>query len=303
MILLPEGLAAKLREILKSLGDTSRWEGVSMVSGGSINHAAQLNTLQRSYFLKWNGDPLPNMFSIEAESLAYLASKRVVNVPEVFAWEEKTQQTPAFILMEWVAENDSRPSSLQQQILGEQLACLHQISSSEYDEKFGLWFDNYIGSNRQINAWNTDWITFFREARLIPQLDLAERNGRMDHSRRKKLERLISKLHVYINPGSLRPSLLHGDLWGGNVVSGRNNQPYLIDPAIYFGDREADLAFTELFGGFSPGFYRAYQEVWPLESGYSDRKNLYNLYHLLNHLNLFGESYGSAVDSILNKYS
>jgi fructosamine-3-kinase len=245
----------------------------------------------------------PGMFEKEAESLNYLGSKKVVNIPSVYFWDDKADENPAYIVMEWVGTEDQRAGLIQQGQLGEELANLHKITSDEFGMQFGLWFDNYIGSTVQINPWTNDWIHFFRDARLLPQIELAVKHGKMNPLRRRKLDKLVDKLDGLIGGISHVPSLLHGDLWGGNVVAGKNQLPYLIDPAIYYGDREADLAFTELFGGFSKEFYDAYQSNWPLEPGYSERKNIYNLYHLLNHLNLFGESYGGSVDSILNRYA
>ena len=133
-------------------------------------------------------------------------------------------------------------------------------------------------------------------------MELARRNGVLNATRASMLERVMSRLAEWIDEGTCAPSLLHGDLWGGNFLIGSNGEPVLIDPAVYYGEREAEIAFTELFGGFGSKFYAAYKSTWPLAHGYADRRDLYNLYHLLNHLNLFGEGYGASVDSILQRF-
>jgi fructosamine-3-kinase len=149
----------------------------------------------------------------------------------------------------------------------------------------------------------SSWRTFFRERRLGFQAELARRHGLLAGERARRLERLMERLDSWIDDGIVQPALLHGDLWGGNFIVGLGGLPALIDPAVCYGDREADLAFTTLFGGFPERFYRAYYEAWPLPAGWQERRDLYNLYHLLNHLNLFGESYGGAVDATLRRYA
>ena len=161
--------------------------------------------------------------------------------------------------------------------------------------------DNYIGSTPQVNGWLDDWLAFFRERRLRPQMELAARNGHLPAGRRRALEGFMGRLDELLGGVPRRPALLHGDLWGGNMIADPSGQPVLIDPAVYYGDREADLAMTALFGGFSSAFYAAYNEVYPLADGWRERFRIYNLYHLLNHLNLFGEGYGAQVDAVIGK--
>jgi fructosamine-3-kinase len=155
----------------------------------------------------------------------------------------------------------------------------------------------------QPNGWMASWPEFFRERRLRIQGELARRNGRLEGQRARQLERLLDRLDTWLGDHAPRPALLHGDLWGGNVLIGPGGAPALIDPAVFYGDREAELAYTALFGGFPDAFYRAYDETWPLPAGWRERRELYNLYHLLNHLNHFGESYGAEVDSVLRRYA
>jgi fructosamine-3-kinase len=200
-------------------------------------------------------------------------------------------------VLEWIEARGSKSGAAE--ALGEQLAQQHRTPG----EAYGLDHDNYLGSNQQINQPTSSWIEFFRDRRLGFQTELAQRNGYLTARRAARLERLIARLANWIDESICMPSLLHGDLWGGNFLAGPNGEPVLIDPAVYYGDREAEMAFTELFGGFGTKFYAAYNAAWPLAPGYADRRDLYNLYHLLNHLNLFGEGYGGSVDAILQRYA
>ncbi|MDH5513031.1 MAG: fructosamine kinase family protein, partial [Gammaproteobacteria bacterium] len=176
--------------------------------------------------------------------------------------------------------------------LGRELAQMHRATQKQ----FGWRHDNTIGSTPQINTPASDWVGFWREHRLGFQLELAARNGR---NLMRRGERLLADLGNFFRTYHPEPSLLHGDLWGGNVGA-TEGQPVIFDPAVYYGDREADLAMTELFGGFSARFYQAYQEAWPLDTGYKVRKTLYNLYHVLNHFNLFGGGYASQAERMMD---
>jgi fructosamine-3-kinase len=227
--------------------------------------------------------------------LELLASAEALRIPTVLAHSETTGDHPAFIVMEWLGRGASTTSVVE--ALGQGLAAQHRVTS----EIFGLEYDNFCGSNTQINTPANDWVVFFGERRLGYQMELAGRRDKLPGGRGNRLEKLITQLGNWL-PSYPPASLLHGDLWGGNWLVTAAGEPALIDPAVYYGHREAELAFTELFGGFSSTFYQAYQSTWPLEPGYEERKPLYNLYHLLNHLNLFGESYGGGVDSILQRY-
>ncbi len=294
MTSLPSPLSIALDQALLEIGDPGPVVEIRSQGGGCINHASQVVTRNNQYFLKWNPQPLPNMFTTEAQGLRLLAAEKTIRAPAVIKAQEAQSGVPAFILLEWI----DRCSSFDQKICGQQLAQLHMNSDSP---QYGLDHDNYIGSTPQYNARHAEWVSFFRDQRLQPQIDLAQRNGRCSNARRQKLERLITHLEEWIAGIPHKPSLLHGDLWGGNVIADEKSNPVLIDPAVYYGDREADLAFTQMFGGFSQAFYQAYQEIYPLEPGYQDRFEIYNIYHILNHLNLFGESYGSSLDSVLRR--
>ncbi len=262
--------------------------------GGCINHGGEVKTQSgQSYFIKWNdAQKFPGMFVAERQGLERLASANAIRVPKVvqtFAhgpWQ--------VIIMEYIRR--ARPSARYWDLLGEQLAALHRHTSSS----FGLDEDNYIGSLPQLNSRKKNWTEFFINNRLEIQLRLAAQQGKADVHLRKRFEKLYQRLDE-IFP-SEPPSLLHGDLWSGNLITDENGQPCLIDPAVYYGHREADLAFTQLFGGFDERFYKAYHACFPLQPGFNQRAGVYNLYPLLVHVNLFGGGYLSSVKNVLSRY-
>ncbi|MDO9086874.1 MAG: fructosamine kinase family protein [Anaerolineaceae bacterium] len=294
MTSLPIALENTLKQILAGISDPGPVMQIKSVGGGCINHASQVVTERNRYFLKWNPQPHPNMFTTEAQGLQMLAAVDTIRVPSVIKFQEAEQNLPAFILLEWIEHS----TSFDQKLCGQQLAQLHLNSQSD---QFGLDHNNYIGSTPQYNIWVSDWVAFFRDFRLQPQINLAQSNEYLSRSRQQNLERILSRLGNWLQGVPRKPALLHGDLWGGNVIADENGYPVLIDPAVYYGDREADLAFTHMFGGFSNDFYQAYNDVYTLEPGYQERFEIYNIYHILNHLNLFGESYGYSLDSVLNR--
>ena len=268
------------------------------VSGGDINEAARLTLSDgRLVFLKFNAFPLPKLFSSEAHGLGELHKADTLRIPEVYAISETSEDRPAYILLEWIPD-DGRRDADALRAFGRGVAQLHRTHA----ESYGLDRDNYIGSLPQRNEPAERWVDFYRDHRLGVQREMARDRGRLSAERDARLETLMARLGEFLpEEGELQPSLLHGDLWGGNhIVTG--DGVALIDPAVYYGHREKDLAFTELFGGFPSAFYEGYDEVWPRDPDYGERTALYQLYPLMVHLNLFGEAYGGHVDRILQRY-
>jgi fructosamine-3-kinase len=232
------------------------------------------------------------MLEAEADGLRELARANSVRVPAVLGVD--TDGAQAFLALEWIECHPA--TSRAEAVLGEQLARLHQVGAA----RFGWHRDNTIGATPQHNDWTADWIRFFAEQRLGFQLELAERTG---HGGRwlEGGRRLCEQLDAFFDGYRPRPSLLHGDLWGGNWAADSSGAPVLFDPATYYGDREADLAMTRLFGGFGRGFYDAYRSAWSLDPGASTRRDLYNLYHVFNHLNLFGGGYRAQAAAMIER--
>ncbi|NOR80498.1 MAG: phosphotransferase [Methyloprofundus sp.] len=255
---------------------------VEVMHGGDINRAYHLHCEQQSYFVKLNSAHLLPMFEVEALGLKELAQTKTLRIPEAVTCG--IAGSDAFLVMEFVPLKAMNIAI--QQRLGQQLACLHQ----KQQDYFGWHYDNYIGSNIQKNTRKDNWVSFWQEQRLNVQLKLAADNGYAGKVQQlgEQLTQLIPDFFTTYQP---QASLLHGDLWSGNAAADAQGNAILYDPACYYGDREADIAMTELFGGYGTAFYTAYNEVWALDPGYSTRKKLYNLYHILNHLNLFGSGY------------
>ena len=260
------------------------------VGGGCINNGERLLTSAgEKFFIKTNNNTPKDMFAREAEGLAALQFADGPHVPQPYVVGEN------FLLME-----DLNPKGRRQDYwpdFGRRLAALHKHTSPQ----FGFAHDNYIGSTPQPNPWMSDGYQFFGQYRLMFQSQLAVRQGRLNVSQVKKVEEIASRLEglVPFQPASL----IHGDLWGGNAMTDDQGQPALIDPAAHYGWAEAELAMTALFGSFPDAFYQAYSEIRPLEQDFRQRFPIYNLYHLLNHLNLFGEGYLGEVISILRQFS
>jgi len=262
------------------------------VHGGCINESYQWQTVDGPIFVKIASTDRLAMFEAEVAGLKELKLARAVRVPELLT--VGLAGGKAYLALEWI-DFSTRHSAAEAR-LGEQLARQHRISARE----FGWHRNNAIGSTPQVNKCSNDWVEFFRDHRLRYQFDLARRNGYEGWFQERGAE-LLEKMHAFFLDYRPSPSLLHGDLWGGNWAVDPNGEPVVFDPAVYYGDREADVAMTRLFAGFGSDFYRAYQTAWPLDRGAAARVPLYNLYHVLNHLNLFGSGYLSQVESMIDR--
>ncbi len=265
----------------------------SFAGGGCINHGGRVQTARGDFFLKWNdAHRFPHMFEAEARGLRLLSDAGALRIPNVrFAGHAGGYQ---YLMIEYIRQSPRRPDYWTR--LGEQLAVLHGNTSA----LFGLDHDNFIGSLPQENTVCDDWVDFFIRRRLQVQVGVALHAGKIGTAVARNFETLYRKLPSILTGEP--PALLHGDLWSGNVITDDQGMPCLIDPAAYYGHREVELAFTTLFGGFSPAFYDSYKHNFPIPPGFEERWEVYNLYPLLVHVNLFGESYASQVVSILRRF-
>ena len=260
--------------------------------GGSINEALRLEGERSTYFVKLNQPALADMFAAEAQGLAEIEATCEVITPAPICWGEDGRQ--GWLVLAFIESGYQQSWSAGR--LGEQLAAMHRHTSA----RFGWTRDNYIGRTQQGNTASNNWVDFYASERLGFQLELAAEQGAPGQLVTAG-EQLMAALPAFFTDYQPVPSLLHGDLWGGNWACDTAGNPLIFDPAVYYGDREADIAMTELFGGFDADFYRAYNAAWPLDAGYQGRKTLYNLYHVLNHFNLFGGGYASQAMSMTNK--
>ena len=284
--------SAIAQHIVTATGRSFRAAPPRPLGGGCINKAFVLTGQGQRFFVKLNRAGQMPMFEAEAAGLEELRGAGALRVPGPICWGTHTDS--AYLVLEYLQMGRDNPGSGER--LGRGLALLHGIGQSE----FGWRMDNTIGSTPQPNKPMGDWVEFFRRQRLLFQLELAARNG-FARDLRAQGELLADRLDAFFSDYRPRPSLLHGDLWSGNWAADENGGPVIFDPAVYYGDRETDLAMTELFGGFPARFYAAYREAWPLDEGYSTRKTLYNLYHILNHLNLFGQGYLGQARRMLDR--
>lgn len=280
-----------------ALGQTVEVIETQFLSGGDISTAAQVFSSEGVFFVKWNHAG-PNsaetidMFEAEARGLDLLRQTDALYIPQVIGYGQQLDKS--YLILDYI--DPGQPGPDYWETLGHSLAVLH----SHTQPAFGLHFPNYIGSLPQTNTPTVNGVDFFFQHRLLPQAGLAFYKGLLSKNAYDALFRLRDQL-----PGLIpneRPALLHGDLWSGNVMTTEQGQPALIDPAVYYGFREADLAHTRLFGGFDQRFYEAYDEVFPLDDGFEERVAIYNLYPLLVHVNLFGSGYVSGVERVLNRF-
>jgi fructosamine-3-kinase len=269
-------------DIAAATGRQAELSGQSSAGGGCINQAARVNYGDTSYFVKLNTAGKADMFAAEALGLQELRSSQTLKIPEPVCQGDDGES--AWLVLEDLELGGRGDLAA----LGAGLAALHRVTR----QQFGWDTDNTIGSTLQVNTCHHDWVAFWREHRLQFQLELAAQNG---HGGRLQSqgERLLDLFPALFTDYTPEASLLHGDLWSGNYAFTSSGEATIFDPAVYYGDREADLAMTELFGGFGSDFYAAYRADYPVDPGYGVRKTLYNLYHILNHLNIFGDAYRS----------
>jgi fructosamine-3-kinase len=276
------------RRIITQLGNalntTITVNGESSIVGGCINNAIKINTNKGDFFVKWNTNSKANMFQSEYNGLKVLKDTNTIRIPNVLCFDDD------FLILEFISP--SNPNNAFWEVFGQKLALMHKQTHS----KFGLDFDNYIGSLYQDNTQNKNWTEFFIQNRLQAQLSIGNFSGTL----LSDFDKLFQKLpNLFPNE---KPALLHGDLWSGNFLAKNGDTPMLIDPAIYYGNREMDIAMSKLFGGFNSDFYFAYNESRPLENGWEERIQICNLYPLLVHVNLFGGAYINQVKNILSYY-
>lgn len=265
----------------------------SSIGGGCINAAGKITTSSGVFFIKWNNAAAyPGMFEAEAKGLSILKKVNAVYVPKAIASGDSGEKT--YIICEYIEKGSQRKDFWEN--FGAGLAQLHK----NHHQKFGLDHDNYIGSLPQYNFQMDDWVEFFIQQRLEQQIELARNAGKISSSLVRKFEKLYPKLNEIFPPA--KPSLLHGDLWSGNYLVGADGYACIVDPAVYYGYREIEIAFTQLFGGYSTEFYNAYNDHYPMEKGFDGRKDIYNLYPLMVHVNLFGGSYLASVENILRQF-
>ena len=286
-----------LQEVGKRLsdifGETVKITAAQLLSGGCINHASKIDTNCGRFFLKWNSDCESDIFTREAESLNELnkASDGTVLVPKVFCAKE-LDEIPAFLVMGYLEPGGSDQSER----LGRGLALVHKYQQN----KFGFYSGNYCGATAQNNDWEKSWIKFYREKRLVFLLKMILEERGLESSYLRLFESLVGRLELLI-PNEERASLIHGDLWSGNYML-TDNGPALIDPAASYSHREMEFGIITMFGGFSSRFFAAYNEVFPLDSGWRERNQLYQLYHVLNHYYLFGGGYLQQAVAIAKRY-
>lgn len=293
-----------LQEAIKGyFGENVTIEKAMHMSGGDINSARMLHLSNgEKVFLKMNNISNSAFFDAEEEGIDAIAATKAIGTPKLYAKGIDKKEGISFLMMEVIERGPAHADTWLK--MGHEYADMHLAETDEFicgpENQYGFYHDNFIGATRQINTPKKSWIDFFRECRLEPQFKMAEWS--LDANQIKKAVKLLDRLdNILIEPD--RPSLLHGDMWGGNHLVDKNGKVVLIDPAVYVGHSEADIAMTEMFGRMPEDFYRGYYEKIPKKDGYKDRREIYNLYHYLNHFNLFGGYYLMSVLNTVNKYS
>jgi protein-ribulosamine 3-kinase len=282
------------QKLVQTIGRKVHIQRIEPVQGGSINASCRISTGNEYFFLKTNDAyKYPAMFEKEVAGLKLIRDTKTLKVPEVITFGE--YEDLGYLLLRYVMTTSRQKDFWE--VFGSQLAAMHSVNN----DKFGLTDNNYIGSLPQSNRQHNKWTDFFIEERLEAQLKIAYSSGKLDRTISEDFKKIFVKIENLVPEE--KPSLVHGDLWSGNFLTGNSGEPYVIDPAVYYGHREMDLSMTKLFGGFDEPFYESYNSVFPLAVGFEDRVELHNLYPLLVHVNLFGGSYISQLKSIIKKYS
>ena len=279
------------KEISKATGKEFEVKETHSVGGGCINQGYKIQSLDQQYFVKLNQASLMEMFVAEASGLKEMYQTQTLTIPYPICWG--IVGNSCYLVLEWL-DLGGRSNSEAWSKMGRKLAQMHRQGTSDC---FGWKMNNTIGSTPQINNWMDNWGEFFAEQRIAYQLRLAKRRGgSFPHT-----DKVIAAVKEHLAERKPVPSIVHGDLWSGNASITVAGEPVIFDPATYYGDRETDIAMTELFGGFPPSFYQGYNQQWKLDPGYKTRKNIYNLYHILNHFNLFGGGYGSQANRMIQQ--
>jgi fructosamine-3-kinase len=275
--------------ITEATGQDFAIANTKSVGGGCINQGYRVSGNGTEYFVKLNQASQVEMFAAEAIGLKQMYATQTITVPQPICWG--TADNSSYIVLQWLDLGGGNSQSWTE--MGRQLAAMHREGTNE---SFGWERNNTIGSTPQINTWTDNWADFFAQHRIGYQLKLAKRRG----GNFGDTNQVIRVVRDKLADRQPQASLVHGDLWSGNAAITNDGKPVILDPATYYGDRETDIAMTELFGGFPKAFYHGYNEVWQLDSGYQQRKSIYNLYHVLNHFNLFGGGYGNQAQRIIS---
>ena len=293
MSVLPSELAQALTAEIGPIRDAAR------LSGGMVATSAVVMTDRGRFFVKWKLDAPNGFFRLEADGLDRLRAAAVLRVPRWVAFQDADDDEFPYLALEFVDPRQPDDPIRFSRALGEGLARLHHVRPQF--KGFGLEIDNFLGSQPQRNTPTLSWARFYRDHRLLPQIDRARRLGLIPAHRETLLGLLLNRLDSLYAGHNPSPSLIHGDLWAGNLLSA-GNEPVLIDPAVYYADREMEIAYMQLFKGFAGDVFDAYTTAYPLDPGYTERRPLHQLYPLLIHLNHFGEQYGADVDAVCRHY-
>ncbi len=278
------------KAISQKTGQDFQLVNTRSIGGGCINQAYQLIGRENQYFIKLNDAIKVEMFLIEAFGLEQMYNTNTITIPQPICWG--VAENKSYLVLEYYSFGGGNNQLWM--IMGKQLALLHKQGIAK---RFGWQANNTIGSTPQINDWNANWADFFAEKRIDYQLKLANRHG----GNFREIKAVVEKIRAHLSTHNPIPALVHGDLWSGNASFTADGKPIIFDPACYYGDREVDLAMTELFGGFPSIFYQGYQQEYPLDKGYEKRKTIYNLYHILNHFNLFSGGYEYQSQNMINQ--